>query len=143
MSLAKLVTRARFLLLLLPICFGGCAVIHFENGDVAPSPYEPSLISSETLSFGLIESSERDQFSDSDSLRYRRWYHHAIFQVAELSNPVELDQVCRGLEWNQVTTEVTPLDAFFGLLDNALLYNASSVGLDLWSLWSVEYSCRP
>ena len=121
----------------------GCAVIHFENADVVPSPIKLHPLSPEKLSFGLIESDEREQYSESDSLRYRRWYHHAVFQMAELSNPVELDRICRGLEWNQITTEVTPLDAIFGLLDNALLYNARSAGLALWALWSVEYSCRP
>ncbi len=121
----------------------GCAVIHFENGPVTPDPETREVMSWEFWSFGLLGDDQRANLDEADSLRYRRWYHHAIFQVAELSNPLETTKVCRGLEWNQITTEVTPFDAFVGLLDNALLFNASSAALDLWSPWSIEYSCRP
>jgi hypothetical protein len=125
------------------LSLGGCAVIHFENGPVTPDPVQQDMMSLSFWTFGLFGEDERARLDEADSLRYRRWYHHAIFQVAELSNPVETSKVCRGLKWNQITTEVTPFDAFVGLLDNALLFNASSAGLDLWSPWSVEYSCRP
>lgn len=128
--------------LTLALSFSGCAVIHFENGDVIPDPQAQSPLSLSYLSFGLL-GEPPIPMDKADSVRYRRWYHHAIFQVAELSNPVQLNEVCRGYDWNQVTTEVTPFDAFVGLLDNAFLYNASAAGLDLWSPWSVEYSCRP
>ena len=121
----------------------GCAVIHFENGDVVPDPIERSPFEIELLSDWSMGDTAHDQYSEEDSLRYRRWYHHAIFQIAELSNPVELDDVCYGLEWNQVTTESTLTDALFGTIDNLLLINASSAFLDLWTPWSVEYSCRP
>jgi len=126
--------------LLLAIQLGGCAVIHFENGPVVPDP-EPSPGLS--LTFGLFEN-EQDtpQTGSTTAIRYQKWYHHAIFQIAELSNPLEIGQTCIGMEWNQVTTEVTPLDALIGLADNALLWPANSAGLDLWSPWSLEYSCR-
>lgn len=130
-------------LLLVAAIFQGCAVIHFENGEVVPDPSNIDPFSLEYLSFGVFGAEEFERFDDSQSKRYRRWYHHAIFQVAELSNPLEVSKVCRGLDWNQVTTEVTPFDAFVGLIDNALLFNASSAGLDLWSPWSIEYSCKP
>ena len=111
----------------------GCAVIHFENGEVLPDP-EPA--------FYDIFSDAPEHVDASSGKRYRRWYHHSLYQFAELSNPLEMSQVCVGLDWNQVTTEVTPIDVVVGLLDNALFYNASAVGLDLWSHWSMEYSCR-
>jgi len=135
------VTR-KTLLLTITLLFNGCAVIHFENGTVTPSPHQKEFLSLETFSFGMLGTDELDLLDPSSSVRYRKWYHHAIFQIAELSNPMETSQVCAGLEWNQVTTEVTPFDAFAGLLDNAILFNAASAGLDLWSPWSIEYSCR-
>lgn len=115
-----------------------CAVIHFENGTPVPDPdaYEFSL------TFGLFEDDAELAEYDTSATRYRKWYHHGIFQIAEISNPLETSLVCAGLDWNQVTTEVTPFDAVVGLLDNVILWPAASSGLDLWSPWSIEYSCR-
>ena len=113
-----------------------CAVIHFENGPVVPDP-EPF-----SFSFGIFDDDELSPYDASISVRHRKWYHHAVYQTAELSNPLETSQVCVGLDWNQITTEVTPFDAVMGLLDNALFIYSSSVGLVLRSVWSVEYSCK-
>ena len=121
------------------ISLQACAVIHFENGYAVPDPQESSF----DWSFGLVGEDEPElEYNAESSQRYRRWYHHAIFSFAELSNALQLKVDCAGLEWNQVTTEVTPLDVVLGLADNALLLNASSAALDLWSPWSIEYSCR-
>lgn len=133
----------RPILLIALLKLQACAVIHFENGEPVPDPKQVEIFSLEYLSFGIFGAEQFEQYGDSQSERHRRWYHHALFQLAELSNPLEITKVCRGLDWNQVTTEVTPFDAFVGLIDNALLFNASSAGLDLWSPWSIEYSCRP
>ncbi|KZZ40613.1 hypothetical protein A3758_21355 [Oleiphilus sp. HI0118] len=123
-------------------CLQACAVIHFENGPVVPDP-SPDIGFDWTL--GLLSDSDAMpdlQYDAASSIRYRRWYHHAIFSLAEISNPLQLKVDCSGLEWNQITTEVTPTDFIFGLTDNILLYNANSWALDLWSPWSIEYSCR-
>lgn len=128
--------------LILLLLLQACAVIHFENGEVTPEPPQDKPFSLASLTFGLFGNDELSRIDPSNSERFRKWYHHAIFQLAELSNPMETSQVCVGLEWNQVTTEVTPFDAIAGLIDNAILLNASSAGLDLWSPWSIEYSCR-
>jgi len=136
-------TLSKTALFVLFVQFTGCAVIHFENGAVIPDPEDSKPFS---FSFGLFDDEVEDKvirYDDaSTSVRYRKWYHHATFQIAEINNPLETSLVCAGLEWNQVTTEVTPFDAFVGLLDNALLFNASAAWLDLWSPWSIEYSCR-
>lgn len=119
-----------------------CAVIHFENGPVVP---DPSPDTSFDWSLGLLSDADAMpdlQYDAASSIRYRRWYHHAIFSLAEISNPLQLKVDCSGLEWNQITTEVTPTDFLFGLTDNLLLYNANSWFIDLWSPWSIEYSCR-
>ncbi len=115
----------------------GCAVIHFENGEALPDP-EGGF----SWTFGLFEDDELRAYDAGSGLRFRKWYHHGVFQLAEISNPLETSEECIGLEWNQVTTEVTPFDAIMGTLDNALFINASSAWLDLWSPWSIEYSCR-
>jgi hypothetical protein len=123
-------------------CLQACAVIHFENGPVVPDP-SPDIGFDWTL--GLLSDSDAMpdlQYDAASSIRYRRWYHHAIFSLAEISNPLQLKVDCSGLEWNQITTEVTPTDFIVGLTDNILLYNANSWALDLWSPWSIEYSCR-
>lgn len=111
----------------------GCAVIHFENGEVLQDP-EPA--------FYDIFTGTPDNLDASSGIRYRRTYHHSMYQLAELSNALDTSEVCIGLEWNQVTTEVTPFDIVLGLLDNVLFYHASAMGIDLWSPWSIEYSCR-
>lgn len=125
-------------LIALMIQLTGCAVIHFENGEVAPDPDEKAF----SLTFGLFEDDAEQVEYDANATRYRKWYHHGVLQIAEISNPLEISLVCAGLDWNQVTTEVTPFDAVAGLLDNLLLWPASSAALDLWSPWSIEYSCR-
>jgi len=129
--LLKLICAITFLQL------SACAVIHFENGEVVPDPEEFSF------TFDLFEDDELRSYDADTSIRFRKWYHHGFYQIAEYSNPLDTSQVCVGLEWNQVTTEVTPFDVVVGFLDNAILLNASSAGLDLWSHWSLEYSCRP
>lgn len=116
----------------------GCATIHFENGEVVPDPESEEF----SLTYGLFEEDDEETVNDFNGKRYRKWYHHTALQIAEFSNPLEISLVCSGLEWNQVTTEVTPFDAFVGLIDNLMLWPASSAGLDLWSPWSIEYSCR-
>jgi len=125
-----------------------CAVIHFENGVATPDPVPEQSVD---LTFGLFSDEDpadleaqiyADQLGAEDSVRYSRWYHQAIFSIAEVSNPLQLNVECAGLEWNQITTEVTFWGAIIGLTDNALLFNASSAALDLWKPWSLEYSCR-
>ena len=129
-----LANLSRLLILLSLIQFSGCAVIHFENGEVVPDPYADNF-------FG-------DLFEDDTNLdpgnayRFDNWYHHSFYQIAEINNPLDFSRVCAGLEWNQVTTETTPFKVIVGLLDNALLIPAASAGLDLWSIWGIEYSCR-
>lgn len=119
------------------LTLSGCAAIHFENGEVVADPEDREF----SLTYGLFEDEEESDY-DYNGKRYRKWYHHTTLQIAELSNPLETSLVCSGLEWNQVTTEVTPFDAVIGLIDNLLLWPASSAALDLWSPWSIEYSCR-
>jgi hypothetical protein len=123
----------RTLAFLFVFALSSCAVIHFENGEVAP---DPDSLSSE------ITDNELSPYDASTSTRHRKWYHHSLYQFAEISNPLEISQVCTGLDWPQVTTEVTPFDAVMGLLDNAIFISAASIGIDLWSPWSIEYSCK-
>ncbi len=115
---------------------GGCAVIHFENGNVVPDPNERSLY--ETM-FGEEHTPSIDPGS---SIRFEKWYHHGFYQIAEISNPLDLNRVCTGLDWNHVTTKTGPIDTLVSLIDNIILIPASSAGIDLWSHWSMEYSCR-
>ena len=125
----KKTTQKIFFLTLL-LSLSSCAVIHFENGEVVPDP--------DTFSF----ENAIQPYDINISARHRKWYHHSLYQFAEISNPLETSQVCIGFDWNQVTTEVTPLDTVMGLLDNALFISAASIGIDLWSPWSIEYSCK-
>ena len=126
--------------------FAGCLTDH-KDWELLPTEkikgYRlESALSHVELELSSFEDDELRAYDASKSIRFRKWYHHGFYQIAEISNPLETSQVCVGLDWNQITTEVTPFDVLTGLLDNALLLNASSAGLDLWSHWSIEYSCR-
>lgn len=118
------------------IHLSGCAVIHFENGEVKPDPNDIGIFQ---ILFGEPHEPKIDAGS---SIRFEKWYHHGFYQIAEISNPLDLSQVCTGLNWNQVTTQTDPIDAVVGLIDNVILFPASSAGIDLWSHWSMEYSCK-
>jgi hypothetical protein len=113
----------------------GCAVIHFENGEVVPDPFEENV-------FGDFFVSDEEKLDPGKSYRYAKWYHHSFYQVAEINDPLDLSRVCTGLDWNKITTDTSPLKVLVGLLDNAILIPASSAGIDLWSAWGIEYSCR-
>lgn len=115
--------------------FSGCAVIHFDNGEVVPDPFDENF-------FGDFFVSDEEKLDPGNAYRYEKWYHHSIYQLAEINDPLDLNRVCPGLEWNRVTTDTTPLKVLIGLLDNAVLIPASSAGIDLWSVWGIEYSCR-
>jgi len=114
----------------------GCAVIHFENGDVVADPNDHGVISN------IFGSDHPEAIDPGSSIRYDKWYHHGFYQIAEISNPLDLNRVCTGLDWNQITTETTPWATLIGLIDNIILIPASSAGIDLWSYWNIEYSCR-
>lgn len=114
----------------------GCAVIHFENGEVISDPNDRGIMAA------VFGSDEPPAVDPGSSIRFEKWYHHGFYQIAEISNPLDLNRVCTGLDWNQVTTSTDPIDVLLGLLDNAILIPASSAGIDLWSHWSMEYSCR-
>ncbi|MFT7185557.1 MAG: hypothetical protein ACI84K_000937 [Pseudohongiellaceae bacterium] len=123
----------KILIFIFIFSLSSCAVIHFENGEVVPDP--------DSFSFDSTQS-KYDSYDAITSKRHRKWYHHTLYQFAEISNPLETNLVCTGLDWNQVTTEITPFDAIMGLLDNAIFISAASIGIDLWSPWSIEYSCK-
>ena len=73
------------------ISLQACAVIHFENGYAVPDPEERSF----DWSFGILGEDEPElEYNAESSQRYRRWYHHAIFSFAELSNPLQLKVDC-------------------------------------------------
>lgn len=113
----------------------GCAVIHFENGEALPPP--DTFFNSMPYWF-----SEDTRPAERSTEPESSMYHHGIFQLVEFSNALELDHICTGREWNRVSTEVTPFNLVLGVADNALLSHFSSAGLDLWSPWTLEYTCR-
>lgn len=117
------------------IHFSGCAVIHFENGEVVPDPYADNV-------FGSFFENQEAPLDPGNSFRFAKWYHHGFYQIAEINNPLDFSRVCAGLDWNQVTTKTSPFKVIVGLLDNAILIPAASAGIDLWSAWGIEYSCR-
>jgi hypothetical protein len=125
-----------FLIVFIFLQLSACAVIHFENGEVIADPNKRNFYES---MFGDDNTLEIDPGS---SIRFDKWYHHGFYQIAEISNPLDLNRVCPGLDWNQITTKTGPIDALFGLLDNVILLPASSAGIDLWSYWGIQYSCR-
>tara|TARA_R110001592_G_scaffold91754_4_gene268267 strand:+ start:5260 stop:5679 length:420 start_codon:yes stop_codon:yes gene_type:complete len=128
-------------LIIIFVCiqFNGCAVIHFENGDVIADPNKREFL--DTL-FVFGKEEKTLSIDPGSSIRFSKWYHHGFYQVAEISNPLDLNRVCTGLDWNQVTTQTDPVDTLISLADNIILIPAASAGIDLWSHWNIEYSCR-
>ena len=131
-----LVKTSCLILAILALNLSGCAVIHFENGDVISDPNDHGFI-------GNIFGNDKPEAIDpGSSIRFEKWYHHGLYQIAEISNPLDLNRVCTGLDWNQVTTGTGPIDTLISLIDNIILIPASSAGIDLWSHWTMTYSCR-
>ncbi len=85
----------------------GCSTIHFQNGQ---------------------SSMPREKASE--------WHHTGIFTLVEFSDPVDLNDRCRGKSWDTVTTKRTFINGLAGSIDSIL------IGVDLWEPWTVEYSCR-
>jgi hypothetical protein len=125
-----------YLIIFACLQFSGCAVIHFENGDVIADPNDRGLFDK------FFGEDRKPEIDPGSSVRFDKWYHHGLYQIAEISNPLDLNRVCPGLDWNHITTKTGPFDTLFGLIDNIILWPASSAGIDLWSFWSIEYSCR-
>jgi hypothetical protein len=94
---------------LLALSLYGCSTIHFVNG---PEP-AASLRTTDT-----------------------RWHHTVLLQLIEVSDPVNLRQLCGGQGWARVTTERRPLNLLAGYLDTLL------IDFDLWEPWNVDYACR-
>jgi hypothetical protein len=78
-----------------------CSTIHFSNGNVA-----------------------------AEDTSYSSWHHNAIFDLIEVSAPVDLSQSCPDGRWAMITTELS----FVGGLASAITYS-------LWTPWSVAFSC--
>lgn len=132
----KILKVISFLTLFTCLQFTGCAVIHFENGTVIADPNDRGIYES------LFGEDTPPEIDPGRSIRFDKWYHHGFYQIAEISNPLDLNRVCPGLDWNQITTKTGPIDTLVGLIDNIILIPAASAGIDLWSHWSIEYSCR-
>jgi len=90
----------------------GCSTMHFNNG--------PGQVSTDTQS---------------------EWHRTAVMSLWEVSSPVDMKQRCNGNDWTVVTTERSFSNVLLGSVDNILLVT-KTVGLDLWSPWRVEYSCK-
>lgn len=134
MMIHKRLLQALSILIFLQL--SACAVIHFDNGEVETDPNERSVYER------FFGEDQADSIDPGTAIRFDKWYHHGLYQIAEISNPLDLNKECTGLDWNQVTTKTDPIDLVVGLIDNLILLPASSAGIDLWSHWDIEYSCR-
>ncbi len=61
------------------------------------------------------------------------WHHLALFGSIEVSPPFALSYNCDDKEWNKITIEKTFLNG---------IASASIEGVNLYSPWTVRYSCR-
>ena len=94
------------------VAASGCSTMHFNNG--------PGQVRTDTQS---------------------EWHHTAVLSLWEVSSPVDMKQRCNGNDWTVVTTKRSFSNVVFGSVDNILLATKAT-GLDLWSPWTVEYSCK-
>jgi hypothetical protein len=86
----------------------GCSTIRFHSGQAASS----------------------DEANEE-------WHHVSMLRLVELSDPVDLNDRCRGKEWSMVQTEHTFLNGLAGTLDNIV------IGVEIWEPWTVQYTCSP
>lgn len=95
--------------LIIPLIFvllSGCTTIHFDkDNNVEPS-----------------------------TSQIHKWHHNIIFGLAEVSEPVNLEQECQDKEWTSVQTELSFIDGFTTLIVNSFA--------PLWYPKSVEISCK-
>ncbi|BFM08690.1 Bor/Iss family lipoprotein [Halioxenophilus aromaticivorans] len=61
------------------------------------------------------------------------WHHSAIYGAFEISPPYDIAESCYGKEWNKITIERTLLNSLASFGIN---------GVNLYTPWSVHYSCR-
>lgn len=97
------------------LALSGCAVMHFQNGDV-----------------------------ESDGPATSKWHHNVLLSLVEVSPVVNLKANCDDKEWSMFTTKETFGSGFVGGLDNvatSLLTPRGFGGIDLWDPQVVEYSC--
>lgn len=98
--------------MLVAVAASGCSTMHFNNG--------PGQVPTDTQS---------------------EWHHTAVMSLWEVSSPVDMKERCKGKDWTVVTTERSFSNMLVGSVDNVLLA-FKATGLDLWSPWTVEYSCK-
>lgn len=102
-----------FVAALAGLCFAGCSVMHFKNGDVKNE--------------GPVQ---------------EKWHHNAAFSLMELSPVLNLSALCPEKTWSMITTKETFLTVLAGSADEvvtgALLHG---VGIDLWDPQAIEWYC--
>ncbi|HKP97333.1 MAG TPA: hypothetical protein VJ385_16420 [Fibrobacteria bacterium] len=105
--------RNMLLTALAGLCFAGCSVMHFKNGDVKNE--------------GHVQ---------------EKWHHNAAFSLMELSPVLNLSALCPEKNWSMITTKETFLTGLAGSADEAvtgaLLHGA---GIDLWNPQAIEWYC--
>lgn len=81
----------KILILVLLATLSGCTSIHFDNGKA-----------------GRLASFEEPQVG--------KWHHNVVFDLIEVSSPVDLERECKNGEWASVETERSFMDglAAFG-----------------------------
>lgn len=99
--------------LLAGLCFTGCSVMHFKNGDVK--------------SEGHVQ---------------EKWHHNAAYSLWEVSPVVNIGSLCPEKEWSMVTTKDTFLTGLAGSADEVLTSAVlKGFSVDLWDPQLIEWNC--
>jgi hypothetical protein len=98
----------KIILIILPFMLFSCTKIHFDK------------VSNPQNSYNKVE----------------KWHHNAIYNLLEVSPPINLEKECRGRGWNSVKTELSLLNALSGALINSVLG-----GFPIWNPKTATITC--
>jgi len=99
--------RNILLAIITTLLFSGCSKMYFHNG-------EPS---------------------NSVTLQNEQTHRHTVFNLVEISDPINLNEKCPSNDWDTIETELSFLDFLISSIDNFL------IGVDVYGQKTVNYSC--
>ena len=95
------------------LCFTGCSVMHFKNGDVK--------------SAGPVQ---------------EKWHHNGVLSLMEFSPIINMKTLCPEKSWSMITTKDTFITVLAGSVDDVVTAGvARGAAVDIWNPQAIEWFC--